>query len=518
MRLFDSILIADWSAASRPVTGENSIWLGLARSGGGVEAWNPSTRAEAEATIRALVAAELAAGRRVLAAFDFPFGYPAGVAAHLTGRAEGLALWDWLAERIADGPDNANNRYAVAEEVNRRFAGIGPFWGRPAGWDFPDIPEGGLVRDGAGQPPERRLADGRAKGAKTVWQLAYAGSVGSQVLLGLPVVRRLRAAFPQARVWPFETGLAAPEAPVVLAEVYPSLVPLPAGPGVKDERQVRATAAALARLDATGALAPLFAGPPDLTAEERLRVEREEAWILGLGFEERFRAAPDLSLVPAPTAPAPRAPPRPLRYLKDPAAIYAESFRIVAEEARLDRFPAPLRDAVARIVHACGMPEVADRLVFSPEAGAAGRAALAAGAPVLCDCEMVASGLIRRRLGGSEVVVTLNDPGVPARAAASGTTRSAAAVDLWQERIAGAVVAIGNAPTALFHLLERLDAGWPRPALILGFPVGFVGAAEAKAELARDPRGVPFLTLRGRRGGSAMAAAAVNALAPGEAA
>ena len=201
-------------------------------------------------------------------------------------------------------------------------------------------------------------------------------------------------------------------------------------------------------------------------------------------------------------------------YLKDPAAIYAESFATVTREVRLERFPEALRPLVTRLVHACGMPEVADRLAFSADAGAAGREALLAGAPVLCDCEMVGAGITRTRLpAGNEVVVTLNDPGVAALARTLGTTRSAAAVELWEGRIGGAVVAIGNAPTALFHLLERLDAGWPRPALILAFPVGFVGAAESKAEIAGDPRGVPFVTLRGRKGGSAMAAAAVNALA-----
>ncbi len=199
-------------------------------------------------------------------------------------------------------------------------------------------------------------------------------------------------------------------------------------------------------------------------------------------------------------------------YLKDPAAIYAESFATVAREARLDRFPESLRSLATRVVHACGMIEVADRLAFSPDAGDAGRLALLSGAPVLCDCEMVASGITGL---ANPVLVTLNDPSVPALAASLGTTRSAAAVDLWRDRIEGAVVAIGNAPTALFHLLERLDEGWPRPVLILAFPVGFVGAAESKAELAANPRGVPFVTLRGRRGGSAMAAAAVNALARG---
>jgi precorrin-8X/cobalt-precorrin-8 methylmutase len=199
-------------------------------------------------------------------------------------------------------------------------------------------------------------------------------------------------------------------------------------------------------------------------------------------------------------------------YLKDPAAIYAESFATVRREARLERFEAGMAAVAERVVHACGMIEVADRLAFSPGAAEAGSDALAGGAPVLCDCEMVAAGVIRSRLPG-EVVVTLNAEGVRERARALGTTRSATAVELWPERLEGAVVAVGNAPTALFRLMEGLDAGWPRPAAILGFPVGFVGAAEAKAELARDPRGCAFVTLRGRRGGSAMASAAVNALA-----
>ncbi len=202
-------------------------------------------------------------------------------------------------------------------------------------------------------------------------------------------------------------------------------------------------------------------------------------------------------------------------YETDPARNYAQSFATVRAEARLDRFPEDLQPMVIRLIHACGMVEIADRLAFSPGAMAAGQAALAAGAPVLCDCEMVAAGIIRRHLPDIEVVVTLNDPQVPEMAQQLGTTRSAAAVDLWRDRIEGAVIAIGNAPTALFHLMERLNAGWPKPALILGFPVGFVGAAESKAELASDPRGCDFVALRGRKGGSAMASAAVNALANG---
>ncbi len=203
-------------------------------------------------------------------------------------------------------------------------------------------------------------------------------------------------------------------------------------------------------------------------------------------------------------------------YLKDPAAIYAASFATVRREARLERFAPEMQPLVTRLIHACGMIEIADRLAFSPGAAAAGIAALRAGAPILCDCEMVAAGVIRPALPrDNRVIVTLNDAEVPDRATRLGTTRSAAAVDLWLPHLAGAVVAIGNAPTALFHLLEALDAGAARPAIILGFPVGFVGAAESKAELAAEPRGCDFVALKGRRGGSAMASAAVNALAAG---
>lgn len=203
-------------------------------------------------------------------------------------------------------------------------------------------------------------------------------------------------------------------------------------------------------------------------------------------------------------------------YERDPAAIYAASFATVRAEANLDRFDAGMQSVAIRLIHACGMVEVADRLAYSPDAYAAGHAALLSGAPVLCDCEMVGAGIIRRYLpAGNEVIVTLNDASVPDRAKAIGNTRSAAAVELWAEKLEGAVVAIGNAPTALFHLLELIDAGAPRPAIILGFPVGFVGAAESKAELVANPRGCNFVALRGRRGGSAIASAAVNALAAG---
>ncbi len=204
-------------------------------------------------------------------------------------------------------------------------------------------------------------------------------------------------------------------------------------------------------------------------------------------------------------------------YEKNPSAIYAASFATVRREARLERFGPGMEAMAVRLIHACGMVEIADRLAFSQNAFAAGQAALQAGAPVLCDCEMVGAGIIRRMLpADNEIIVTLNNPKTPALAAGIGNTRSAAAVELWADHLEGAVVAIGNAPTALFHLLELIDQGAPKPAVILGFPVGFVGAAESKAELADNPRGCEFVALRGRRGGSAMASAAVNALAIGE--
>jgi precorrin-8X/cobalt-precorrin-8 methylmutase len=204
----------------------------------------------------------------------------------------------------------------------------------------------------------------------------------------------------------------------------------------------------------------------------------------------------------------------PQPYLRDGTAIYQRSFAIIRAETDLTRFAADEAEVAVRMIHACGLVEAAQHIVFGPGLVAAARSALARGAPILCDAEMVANGITRARLPArNEVVCTLHEASVPALAAKLGTTRSAAAMELWGDRLAGAVVAVGNAPTALFHLLEMLDAGAPRPAAILGIPVGFVGAAEAKDALAADPRGVPFLIVRGRIGGSAMTAAAVNALA-----
>lgn len=200
-------------------------------------------------------------------------------------------------------------------------------------------------------------------------------------------------------------------------------------------------------------------------------------------------------------------------YIRDGAAIYARSFAIIRAESDLARFPGAAERIVVRMIHACGMTDLPRDVAMSADFADAAVAALAAGAPILCDAHMVADGITRARLpAGNEVVCTLRDPRVPALAQELGTTRTAAAMELWRERLAGAVVAVGNAPTALFRLLELLDEGAAAPAAVIGVPVGFVGAAESKEALATDGR-VPFLVVHGRRGGSAMAAAAVNALA-----
>lgn len=201
-------------------------------------------------------------------------------------------------------------------------------------------------------------------------------------------------------------------------------------------------------------------------------------------------------------------------YIRDAQEIYRNSFSIIRSEANLDILPPDVAKVAVRLIHACGMTDIVTDLAYSETAVKVGRKALADGAPILCDCRMVAEGITRKRLpANNQVICTLNDPQVPELAQNLHTTRSAAALELWRSHLPNSVIAIGNAPTALFRLLEILDEGVEPPAVILGFPVGFVGAAESKVELAADSRNVPFLTLHGRRGGSAIASAAVNALA-----
>ncbi|WP_037817617.1 MULTISPECIES: precorrin-8X methylmutase [Amycolatopsis] len=200
-------------------------------------------------------------------------------------------------------------------------------------------------------------------------------------------------------------------------------------------------------------------------------------------------------------------------YLRDGAEIYRHSFATIREEADLAILPDDVAGVAVRMIHSCGMVDLVDDLRYSLDVVEAGRAALEAGAPILCDAKMIASGITRKRLpAANDVVCTLDDPGVPGLAERLGTTRSAAALELWRDRLPGSVVAIGNAPTALFRLLELLDEGVGAPAAIIGVPVGFVGAAESKVELAKRAP-APYLVVHGRRGGSAMAVGAVNAIA-----
>ena len=204
-------------------------------------------------------------------------------------------------------------------------------------------------------------------------------------------------------------------------------------------------------------------------------------------------------------------------YLRDPAEIYRLSFETIRREVPIDCLPEDIGGLALRLVHACGMTDILEDLAYSPDVVQTGRAALAGGAPVLCDTAMTAGGIIRRHLpAANEILAGTENPDTAERAQRIGNTRSAAAVDLWGDRIEGAVVAIGNAPTALFRLIERIELDGYRPAVILAFPVGFVGAAESKALLVEAGLGIPHVTLRGRRGGSALAAAAVNALLIGD--
>lgn len=292
-RLFDTIVMTDWSARNAPSPvrpTKDAIWIAVFRGDRGEAPRYVRTRHEAIRWLADVLSAEAAAGRRVLAGFDFPFGYPAGVARRICGSDRALDLWDWFAAQVSDGPDNASNRFDLAARINALYDGTGPFWGRPESAAFPAIPTRRSDRQGTDHPPEHRHAERRAKGAKTVWQLAYAGSVGSQVILGLPALVALRAdprLAGHTAVWPFETGLRIPQAQIVLAEVYPSLWQARAhreraADEVLDSAQVRVTAEELAALDAAGHLARAFLGPDDAEPYVREEIAREEGWILGL--------------------------------------------------------------------------------------------------------------------------------------------------------------------------------------------------------------------------------------------
>jgi precorrin-8X/cobalt-precorrin-8 methylmutase len=550
--MFDTFVMVDWSAATVPRTGRDSIWICWhAKDGERLE--NPPTRHAAKSVLADWLSAAVERKERVLIGFDFPFGYPSGFAARLgLSGPPWRAVWDEIAGLLQDSEENGNNRFTVAAEFNRRVSnGCFPFWGCPPGFDTPFLgpkhhrahENGGLV--------ERRLVDLHIPSAQPCWKLLGAGSVGGQALTGIPIVRALRDDprwVDRARIWPFETGLQAPEqGAVVIAEVYPSLWAVsPADGEPKDAAQVRSVARFFAESDRTGELAALFAGDPSLTREQRHRVEAEEAWTLGVtAVRQRPIAVPSAPAEPAPTQtlpgqrerervgvfstlprnrgregwgqsgererPAPRkGVDRKYAYIRDPAEISRRSFALIRAETDLARFPRALEPLALRLAHAAGDNTILGDLTWSKGAVVAGRKALAAGAPILVDSTMVAAGVT---IDPNRIVCTLRDLETAELAAARRTTRSAAAVDRWLPHLKDAVVAIGNAPTALFRLLELLAQGAPKPALVLGFPVGFVGAAEAKAALADFGHGLEFITLRGRRGGSALAAAAVNALA-----
>jgi precorrin-8X/cobalt-precorrin-8 methylmutase len=528
--MFDAYVMVDWSAATVPRTGRDSIWI-CWHEKGGERLENPPTRHAAKSILADWLAGAVQRGERVLIGFDFPFGYPAGFAQRLgLSGPPWRAVWDEIAGLVHDTEENGNNRFKIAAEFNRRVSnGCFPFWGCPPGFDTPFLGPKHHRAHESGGLAERRLVDLHIPSAQPCWKLLGAGSVGGQALTGIPVVRALRDDprwMDRARIWPFETGLRSPEeGAVVIAEVYPSLWAVsPAAGETKDAAQVRSVAGFFATSDRAGELAKLFAGDPSLSREQRHRVETEEAWTLGVtAARQRPIAVPAIAPHPSPLpasgereGPAQREGEgqtpvaRIYSYLKDPAEISRRSFALIREEADLARFPRTLEPLAVRLAHAAGDSAILGDLEWSKGAVAAGRKALAAGAPILVDAAMVAAGIM---IDPDRIVCTLRDPETAQLAAAARTTRSAAAVERWRPHLPGAVVAIGNAPTALFRLLELLACGAPKPALVLGFPVGFVGAAEAKAALAAFGHGLEFITLRGRRGGSALAAAAVNALA-----
>ncbi len=518
MPLFDAYLMVDWSAANTPVTGRDSIWVAYGARNGATFLldWNRNlpTRASAMALVESLMMEAIRSGRRILAGFDFAFGYPQGVAHHLAGAPGWAAMWRLLADEIEDDVANRSNRFALAARLNARLAALDGvrFWGNGTKTDHTGLPRTKPWR-AAGAIAERRIVETRVPGAKTVWQLSGAGAVGSQSLLGIAALERLRrrpGLTGAIAVWPFETGFEANlSRPIILCEIYPSLLDVKPHPGeVLDAAQVRTMIECFARLDGEDRLLAHLARPADLSPKSAATVLQEEGWIVGASTLPRLSRARSLRKT-KPTAAAGG-------YVRDPAEIYRRSFATIRAEADLSRFEGGLSDVVIRLIHACGMTDLPRDVSASADFVTAGQAALARGAPVICDVEMVRHGVISRLMpGGNEILCFLGDDRISGLAKAQSTTRSAAQVDLWRARMDGAVIAIGNAPTALFRLLEAIDEGAPRPAAIIGIPVGFVGAVESKEALIADPRGIPYLAIRGRRGGSALASAAVNALAAG---
>ncbi len=490
MRIFDNYLIVDWSANSTPKTGSDSIWIAWGSDQSSIELFNPNTRASAMLLIKKLLSQ---ANGKVLVGFDFPFGYPSDAYKKL-GIENWSDLWDVLTRLVEDSINNSNNRFKVAEKLNKYFRPEGPFWGHPKSKKlaFKYLPFYKPKGFGHILPTEKRLVEKLVRRAKSVWQLNGVGAVGGQVLLGIPFINILKKGF-DSSVWPFSDL----DAKIIFAEIYPSLWPVERTENIHDANQVKSVLKKLLELDNFGDLEALL----NIGYNVSEKVQKQEGWILG--------AKPDLFKNVSTKKKA-------LNYIKDPETIYTQSFATVNKEAEIEKEPRLMRPIITRLIHSCGMIEVKDQLSFSKNFAKRGIEALKNGSNILCDCQMVASGIIRRYLpADNEVIVTLNNSEVPLSAEIIGNTRSATAVQLWEPFIEGSVVAIGNAPTALFHLLELLDTGFPKPACIVAFPVGFVGAAESKLELSFNSRGCDYMTLKGRQGGSAMASAVVNALSAG---
>ena len=340
---FDSVLVVDWSAAGTPAPkrpSKDAIWLGLTRQGHAQAPIYCRTRVEAEARIIAIIAEERAAGRRLLAGFDFPFGYPKGVARQITGSDDPFALWDWLAARITDDASGHNNRFDVAQEMNAAFPGPGPFWGKTHKDRWPGIPyrKEGITFD---VTPEKRACDIAAKAASSCYQLCYSPTVGSQILMGLPMLSRLRQ-MQGVAVWPFERH---EQAPTVLAEIWPGLiepaVKTAAEEDIRDAAQVRLLSLALARLSPE-ALGPMMNDLPEAA--------KEEAWILGAGHADRLTAlAQD----------APKPPP-----LRDDCFSLPAGVDWTPVDAALGALKAALRPVVS--AEACALPDALGRVLAAP--------------------------------------------------------------------------------------------------------------------------------------------------------
>ncbi|EFL90685.1 precorrin-8X methylmutase [Ahrensia sp. R2A130] len=525
MPLYDRHVIVDWSAANTPKRGRDSIWLCAMEIAKGqvseTALENISTRDQAMTRLYEMIDEALAADKRLCIGLDFAFGYPRGGAKRMTGQGRWDKVWNHLAAQVEDDDTNKSNRFDLAARLNREtFDDLqGPFWGLPNGHNgrYPGL---GPKRPSYDALPEKRLVEQRVPRAQPVWKLAYTGSVGSQTLLGIARLAALRARYgSKVAVWPFETDFAEKlEAPVLITEVYPSLMAARAESGLpKDAIQVRTLCSRFAGLDSRDGFAEHLACPSSLSDDDRKIVLAEEGWIVGAstGLADPDKAG----IVPAMRQSANRPQPvhvaqRSMDYVSGPAAIYRASFEEVQQDERLAKLSGNMRTVATRLIHSCGIPDIVEDLDWSKGAAAAGKVALQRGANVYCDVEMVRNAIIAKNLPSlNPLVCTLNDTGVEEHARTISNTRSAAAVDFWGEDLHGGVVAIGNAPTALFRLLERLKETGEKPILIIGIPVGFVGAAESKQALAES--GHPFITVHGKRGGSAMAGAVVNALAGG---